>query len=272
MINQIDFRSAFGQLLTLNPSDISDGFIIEDIEGLGPVKATISSSSFAAYDGAQYQSSRREARNIVMRIGFDVYNTATSVYVLRSLLYRFFMTKSYVSMRFYTEDLTVDIAARVESCEPTIFTRDPGVVVSLMCFDPDFIATTEITLSGNTVSDSTETTITYPGSVETGALLTLNVDRTLSEFTIYHRAGDDILTSMDVAVDLVADDIVTISTIPGHKYARLTRSSLTSSILYGVYHQATWLELKPGDNRFRVYAVGDPIPYTLKYVPRYGGL
>lgn len=272
MISQVEVRSSLGQLLTLELESTEDGLVVQSIDGLDPVQATLVSSSFAAFDGAQYQSARRETRNILITLGLDPDYVTTSVRDLRNQLYRFFMPKSQVGLRFFLDDLTVEIQGRVESFESVLFSSEPKVVISIVCFDPDFVELEPVEVEGDTVDDLTETLITYDGSVEVGIKLTLEVDRTLEEFTIYARAGDDVTRSADFAIDLEADDILVVNTVTGSKAVTLTRASVSSSVLYGMSPQSNWIELFPGDNYIRVYAEGLPIPYTIEYTPRYGGL
>lgn len=272
MLTKVEVRNIAGDLLTLTLDDVTDGFIIEDIEGLGPVKATITSTSLAQVDGTQHQSSRREARNLLFKIGLEPDYVTTQVFDLRSQLYNFFMTKTEVFMRFFVDDLEVNISGRVESCEPSIFAREPRIDISVICFDPDFVELDEIVYSGSTVSDSTEFLIAYPGTVEAGMVFTLNLDRALSEFTIYHRPPDNVVRSLDFAASLLDDDVLVINSITGSKGITLTRTATESSLLYGMDPASNWVELMPGDNYLRVYAVGAAIPFTISYTPRYGGL
>ena len=60
MLTRVEVRNDHGNLLNLSLQEILGGFIVEEIQGLDPVAATIVSSSFAQLDGEQYQSSRRE--------------------------------------------------------------------------------------------------------------------------------------------------------------------------------------------------------------------
>lgn len=274
MLSKIEVTNAAGALLTLELEDISDGIILEDVDGIGPVKATIVSSSFAQQDGEQYHSSRREKRNITLKLAFRPnYDIGGTVRALRHRMYKFFMTKTPISMRFYdTEGPEVDIQGRIEDCEPTIFTIEPGMDISILCFDPDFIDVDTETISGSTTATTTETPVVYDGTVETGVVFTLNVNRTITEFTIYHRSPDGLLRSMDVAAPMVTGDVLKISTVPGNKYATLTRTGTSTSALDYVSPQAYWLELSEGDNYLRVYAEGSAIPYTIEYNTRYGGL
>lgn len=273
MLTQVEVRTTLGKLLVLPMDDISGGYVIEDILGLDPVKATLVSSSFANLDGAKYQSSRRETRNILLKLGLEPNYITKSVRDLRIHLYSFFIPKTQISLRFYmSDDLVVDIIGIVETCETALFTKEPKVNISIMCFDPDFVELDPIVVAGDTVADLDEFNIEYGGSVETGIQFVLNVDRALSEFTIYHRPADNILRTFDFSASLEADDILTINSVVGEKYITLSRLSTLTSLLYGKSPQSNWIELMPGDNHFRVYAVGVPIPFTITYTPRHGGL
>lgn len=274
MLTKVEVRSVLtGMLLVLELNDISDGFVVEDIIGLDPVKATLVSSSFANLDGAQFHSARREPRNILMTIGLEPDYVTTSVRDLRTNLYNFFMPKTEVSLRFFmSEGLTVDILGRVESCDSELFTQEPKVNISLMCYDPDFRSLAPTEVLGNTVADATEFLIAYDGTTETGIQLVLDIDRVLSEFTVYHRPPDEVIRTMDFSAAFVAGDVVTVNTVIGSKAVTLLRTSTLSSILYAMSAQSPWLELMPGDNYLRVYALGAPIPFTIEYTTRYGGL
>lgn len=274
MLTLVEVRNIAGTLLSLQLDDVSDGFVVQNIRGLDPVKATLISSDYAQQDGAQYHSARRDMRNIVITMGLEPQNPFTAtVKSLRTQLYSFFMPKSLVELRFIDSGgLTVTISGRVESFETPLFAEESVVNISILCFDPDFQELTSETVTGDTVSDTTETLVTYDGTVETGLIFVLNVDRTEDAFTIYHRAPSGVITSMDFAGSLLADDVLTINTITGTKGAVLTRTAVDSSVLYGVSAQSTWIELQPGENYIRVYATGDPIPWEITYTNRYGGL
>ena len=273
MLQTVEVRTEQGDLLSLPLQDVVSGYIINNIEGLDPVKATLVSSSFANMDGQQYHSSRRETRNIVMTIGLEPDYVETTVQDLRRGLYDFFMPKSLANLRFVMDDgLEADIQGRVESFETPLFSKEPEVAISLICFDPDFFDATANVISGNTTSDTTETTINYDGTVDTGVLLQVNPNRSLSSFTVYHRDPSGTLRSLDFSAAMVNGDIVKISTVTGNKYARKTTAGTESSALYGVSPQSYWLKLQPGNNTIRVYATGAAIPYTLTYFDRYGGL
>lgn len=273
MLTTVEVRNQAGSLLTLPLSDPSQGFVVTDIEGLEPVKATLVSSSFANLDGGQYHSSRREPRNLKLKLDLEPDYILDSVQELRRRLYNFFMPKTKSNLRFILDDgTTVGIDGRIESFDSPLFTKDPSADISLMCYDPDFVNVDPVLITGNTVSTETNTLVTYEGSVETGIRFTLNVDRALTEFTIYHIPPDGVVRALDFAGSLSAGDVLQISTVPGAKGATLISGDTATSVLYGVSPQSNWIELQPGDNYIRVYATGAAIPYEIEYNTRYGGL
>lgn len=283
MLTRLEVRNRQGSLLNLTFDDPSSGFIVADIEGLDPVKATLVSSTFAGADGSQYQSSRREDRNLLIKLDLEPDYILTSVRDLRNALYNFFMPKSEVFLRFYDSDgLMVDISGRVEDFKSKLFTDSPTVDISLICFDPDFIDLVPVEISGtstaSTTSETGRTSVLYSGTVETGVDFVLNVDRTLTEFTIYHRTPGAIAArTFDFAAPLVAGDVLKISSVTGAKGVTLIRSGTESSMLRGKSPQSPWLELEQGENFVRVYvdgayADGEGVPFTISFTPRYGGL
>lgn len=274
MLYEVEARSSRGSLLTLLLDDISDGIVLVDIDGLGPVKASIITSKFSGKRGSQYHGSNSDDRNL--KFTFEIHpNWSTqSVADVRAKLYNFFMPRSEVKFTFRTTDnLEVDISGRVETCEPTIFAAEPAVVVSLICFDSDFVDTTLIEIPGMTVSDASTFDITYLGTVETGIKFELNLNRALTEFSIYSTMPDGTVSNLDFAASMADLDTLIIETQPGAKRVTQYRDdNVFASPMYGISPQSSWTEIQPGVNTFRIYAEGAPIPYTLSYYVRYGGL
>lgn len=276
MLTKVEVLTEQGVLLTLPLQDTTQGYSVQDIDGLDPVKATIVSSAFAQMDGEQYQSSRREKRNIILTLGYEPDYATGTVQDLRKKLYGFFMPKQRVLLRFFqTGEPMVQIYGRVESLNSPKFTKEPQAVISVLCFDPDFYDPIPTVLNGNTTSGTTEQTHIYDGSVETGIVFRLLVNRNdATEFTIYHRPPDDSLRQLDftVATPLLTGDVLSISTIPGNKYATLTRGGVDTSLLFGISPQSNWINFFPGTNKYRVHAEGAGIPYQIEYTPKFGGL
>lgn len=273
MLTKVEVVTSNGTVLSLPLQDIGAGFLVKEIEGLDPVKANLVSSPFANLDGEEYQSSRREKRNIVIKLGLTPDFAFSSVAELRSVLYGYLMPKMNVLMKFYMDDvLFVQIQGRVESLNTPLFAKEPEVAISLLCFKPDFVAPASVVVAGNTVATTTEQLITYPGTVETGFLLTMTLNRALTEFMVYNRLDGGDTQSLEFVSPLLSGDVLKISTLAGSKYATLTRAGVDTPILYGVSPNAAWVNLFPGANNFRVQATGAAIPFTITYSAKYGGL
>lgn len=273
MLTALEARSSQGATLILPLADTSGGFLVKDIEGLDPVKATIVYSTFARMPGAQFQSSRRESRNIVLSLDPRPNATYPSVKALRNRLYGYFMPEADVHLSFIDSEIgRVEIDGKVEDFDFPLFTKEPSAKISILCLLPDFIKMEEEIVEGDTVADETTQTIDYDGTIETGFVFRLLVDRSIGEFTIHSTAADNASRSLNFVGALVDGDVLEISTVPGNKYANLYRSGGMSSILYGVDPGSAWIELFPGENDFRVQALGAAIPYTLEYTTKYGGL
>lgn len=277
MLTQVDVTTPRGDLLSLPLDDDSSGYRVVGIEGLGPVKATLVSSGFAGLDGEQYQSSRRETRNIKLKMELDPDPTADTVWSLRSKLYDYFMPKSEVSLKFYMDDgLEVTIGGRVESCDPDIFAQEPTIDVSIINFDPDFYDPTPLLKTGMYTTDTNPKSITYKGTVDVGVEIVIgpvNSLGPLSDVTIYHTLPNDETRSLEFVGSLIAGDVLTISTVAGSKGATLTRAGVSSSVLYGISPQSNWIELAPGLNKVKVYSdVVAGTPWKIQYVHKYGGL
>lgn len=273
MLNKVEVRNSAGDVLTLPMQDVSNGYSLKGIDGLDPVKATIVSSSFADSDGEEFETARRGSRNIILKVGFEPDWVSNTPKALRDNLYKWFMTKQYVELRFYEDTgLVVSIVGRVESNDSPRFTSDPDATISVICFIPDFIGMTNETVLGNSTPDATESNLIYAGTSETGFLFTLNINRPISGFSLYQRGPDGSQYELDFSASLVLGDVVKISTVQGNKFATLTHGGVDSSILYGVSPSSPWITLAPGLNKIRLLIPGVPIPYSFQYMDKYGAL
>lgn len=273
-LTQVDFTNSRGNILILPmDEDEAGGYQVAEIEGLDPGKAILVSRGSAGSDGEKFQSAKRPPRNIKIKLDFDPGFDSKDYSELRNDLYAWFMPKSAVSMRYHLDTgLYLDIQGIVESCDSPLFEDDPDATISVMCYKPDFLDPNMVTLNGMTVSDSTDTDIEYPGTVEAGTVVTLNCNRDVAEFSIYNRDEGGNSYQLDFTEPLLAGDQLIISSLRGNKGITRIRAGVSSSLLYGRSPQSTWINFFEGMNHFRVYAEGDPIPYVVEYIARYGGL
>jgi hypothetical protein len=272
MLSKVEITNRRSMMLTLDMMENDSGYQIEDIEGLDPVKANLVSTSYSGQNGEEYQGSTRGPRDIKFKLDLQP-NGVSTFSSLRENLYTYLMPQQQVKMRFHkTSGLYVDILGVVETHSAPQFRQDPNVEVNLRCFQPDFLDPRVVILDGNTVSDSTNTAIEYPGNLEASTIIRLYPNRALEDFTIYNTPEDGIVRQLNFSGALISGDELIISSVKQAKAITLKRAGVSSSYLYGRTPQSAWIELFEGINQFRVYASGDPVPYELEYVVRYGGI
>jgi hypothetical protein len=254
--------------------DSSAGYVVKDIEGLNPVKATLTSSTLSQVDGAQFQNARRDPRNITISVGLEPDYVTTTVQSLRDALYSYFTTKAVVDLAFFLDNVEyVVTTGQVESCENSMFSADPQVDISLICYDPDFYFPEMTNLSSETVPNTNANMVDYQGTTDTGVIFTLNVNRDMTSVILYNIAPDGIVQQFGITGATFTDgDVIIVNSVPGFRSVTLTRDGVTSSILYWVDAFPTWITLKKGINQFRAYSLGNGVPYDLTYTAKIGGI
>lgn len=282
LLEKLDILNAMGSTLTLPLEKDTKGFFVRDVKGLGPVKATLTSSTVASLDGAWFSSGRREPRNLLIKLGLDPDYSLYSAHDLRNELYDYLMpnTEAKVKLRMYDhrktgyldQYLNVEIDVRVESLELDMFTRDPSVDISLIAYRPEFVDPENTIFEGVTTDTLDEELLDYQGTINTGVLFTIFPNRALREFTIYHIPPNQKLYKVYYTQELEDSTTLEISSIPGNKYVRRYTNGIESNRLPFLAPQSDWLTLMPADNKIRVYAEGAPVPYTIEYQNKYGGL
>lgn len=277
MLTTIEFIKKDGGVLTL-PIYAPTNFAVMDVQGLDPVRANIVTSNFSQLDGAQYDSSRREMRNLFFKIRILTTSNGLSVQDLRKQLYGFLLPKSNISMRF-TQDYTKTflIEGQVESFEAPIFVKEPEVIISVLCFDPDFYQDQILTKSGLTVSNSSiqNQNLEYFGEIDTGFKFSLTANANVETLTLINTLTNGDFRKMDFTFTsnlLISGDVLEVNTTPGDKYVRRTRSNVSTSILYTLSRTSDWLKLYPGMNFIRVNSSDIDQPWTITYTNKHGGL
>jgi Phage tail protein len=272
MLTMVTAQRIQSGILLLPLADSSAGYIVRDIQGLDPVKATLASSAYAQQDGGQLHNARREARNITMKIGLKPDYVSTSVRSLRSGLYHFFMPKSLITFSLYDDDvLWGTTEAVVESCENNMFTDDPQVDISIMCYDPDFYAPEVTHIDSATVSDTTTQEIDYEGTSDTGIEFALTFPADSGEIRLYNTRPDNVLNLVILQGSFLANDVLKVNSNQGRKSIVVSRGGMNIPSLYYLDRRSSWVSLEHGVNLFRAYYSGSAIPFTLDYTARYGG-
>lgn len=234
--------------LSLSLWDYTDGYIVSDVEGLGPVKAEFTSTDYALFDGARLQWSRRGTRNILITVELVVGHPDKTVAQLRRDIYREFSPKLPVRITVSRDDgpdLYLD--CHVESVESVIFSQEPQVVISLLAFDPDFRRSQNeiVNFSGGSNSTKSAVSIDYEGSVPTGFLFTLTTDNAELQggFTIQNVSDYGTETFVFSQSVLYYPPYV----IDTRARSRAVLSD-GSSVLQNMEYGSDWIQLYPGMN------------------------
>ena len=131
MIKSVKVTNHLGESITLelrNPE--KSGFLIRGIDGLGPGKANINITEIATADGAIFNSSRVNSRNVVLLLTFLEKPTIEDT---RLLSYKYFPIKKRITLEIETNNRISLVVGYVESNTPNIFSNQEGTSISIVC-------------------------------------------------------------------------------------------------------------------------------------------
>lgn len=113
----------------------TSGFDIRKIDGLGPVKADITTTKLVTSDGDYYNNARANGRNIVLTLGLNIVPELgiNSIEDCRQLLYKYCPLKKKLKFNIITDNREIYTYGYVESNQPDIFSEDETVQISLIC-------------------------------------------------------------------------------------------------------------------------------------------
>jgi hypothetical protein len=261
----------------------SDPIQIKNIDGLGPVNANINTTQYASQDDSEYNGSNTGNRNIVITVGLNPNWLDQTPESLRQALYAYFMPKNQVTLRFSSTHMaTVQIDGIVESCTPNPFSKDPEMIISVICPKSAFVATSATIVTGVTgaLPDMTPTPIVYQGTLPAGFVLdvaittipTATADMVNGELRVLNENPD--LELFIVTATVSSTTNLELSTVTGNKYVRAidVASGAETSILGKQAAGSSWLQLDEGINNFRVVSAQPGQFWSLEYFARYGGL
>jgi len=256
-----DKSDAFTMTLT-SPTNVSQytGFVIDKIDGLGPVEADVNTTEMAV-DGDHFNSARIGKRNIVLDLIFYS-ETGNGIENVRQKSYQLFPMKKNVFIEVEADNRTVVTQGYVEKNEPDIFSKESKCQVSLICPDPKMCDSDTYIEESLTLND--ETSIEYTGEVETGGYLELTIGTAIQKpvydnvpaFTISfaNPDGDAQLINIFTPNDgFEAGDVIKISSVSGNKSCIYTDTADADHNALNLLNQnPDWIVLKPGINSIRV--------------------
>lgn len=243
--------------LTGNPA-----YSVTAVDGLYPPTSTINRSTVATMDGARFNSSRVNERNIVIELYIE-----SPAEDNRINLYKYFKTKQYVKLYYSNGTRDVYIDGYVESMQIEYFEIKQKAQISVICPFPYFRSTAEsvvdflsvtslfefpfsIPAEGvefSTLSLGAEKTIINNGDVASGIQIILTSTGLVLNPQIYN-SGTHEFFKLDFEMD--AGDEIIINTEPGNKSVKLLRDGVYTNIINKMQIGSKWLQLEPGDNLF----------------------
>lgn len=280
MIRAITVTNYLGDSIKLDLArPEQSGFVVTSVTGLGSGKANINMTEVATNDGGLFNSSRLPIRNIVISLKYLWHDSIEDV---RQLSYKYFPIKKKLTLLIETDNRQAEIDGYTETNEPTIFSKDEGSDISIVCPNPFFysagkdgINTTifygveplfefpfsneslyECLLEMGRIQNQTEKTIVYSGDAEIGVTIAIHAIGEARNITIYNtgtreimRIDTDKLKAFTGSGIMPGDEII-ICTVKGQKSITLLRNGKTTNILNCLDKNADWFQLAKGDNIF----------------------
>lgn len=283
MIQSVEFRGTDEnpytiQIVRPNPQ----GFVINEIEGLGAGQAELHTTGRASMDGDVVNGARLPARVITFSLGYGRNQDPSDG---RQLSYDIFPLKEKVEMVFTTDRRVVTIDGYIESNESDIFTREPAFEVSILCENPYFRSmpddlthtklfnlekrfefpfsndslTEKLLIMGERIDDKF-VELLYNGNVQNGALFRLMFNGPVTNPSIMSEKTNEVMRINTAAITTLtgqaisAGDVIEIDTVRGRRSIHLIRDGRTINVLNALSPTSKWITLRRGMNPISIYA------------------
>ena len=281
-------ENSSGNVLTLTGNE--PVYQVIDITGLNPPNAQINTTTIVGLDGAVFNSSKLETRNLVLTIKIN-----GDIETNRLLLYSYFKTKDKCKFYYTNDSRDVSIEGYVESVECGLFTNNELAQISIICPYPYFKSLTEIVTDFSNVNpqfvfpfsinlgspvvistyDETSGIAVYNGSeTDTGVEIVINVLDSVSSIELKNTStGDD----FEVNFSFLANDTIIVNTNKGKKSVNLIRNGVIQSLFSALQQGSVFFQLSTGVNNFEYLVDGsaannNDVTITFKYYNIYRGV
>lgn len=260
----LSVTNQYGETLNFNQNPT---YSIVSVKGLNPPRAVINTSSIATTDGAVFNSSRVDVRNIVITVVLN-----DEIEKSRIALYRYFPIKEEITLKFSNATRDVKIIGYVETFECDLFENSQRAQISVICpqayFTDEELTVIEfanitnafefpvnIPAEGIAISEvdlQAVKNIVYTGDAETGFVIDIYVKNNIVEPAIRNKLTNEVFV---LALELLSGDKLTINTKKGEKSVILLRDGVETNEINKIYQGSKWLTVKTGDNVFSFEAV-----------------
>lgn len=270
MIKSVYVTNYMGDSLLLPLSDYTEsGIVITEIDGIGPVEADVHTTDYATRDGSVFNSARVQNRTVVLTLRPMEHPTVED---MRHRIYKFFPVKREVKMEVITDRRDAYVTGYVESVEPTIFSNEEEVEVSIVCPDPYFYSasSSEIIYSGaeplfefpfsnegpspviimGVATNTNERVFDYNGDFDVGVIIHLKFTGAVSGLAVHSIEENQ---NMEIDISKIPDglqpqDELIISTLKGSKSARILRNGHFINAINSIAMLSDWITVHIGSN------------------------
>jgi hypothetical protein len=227
MIKSVTVTNHLGDSLVLELArpELS-GFLVQGIDGLGPVKASINTTKMANADGSSYNSAYLDQRDITFQLLFYT-DGSESIEDIRHRSYKYFPLKKQVTIRVETDKRISETTGYVESNEPNIFSKAEGCTIVVACPDPYFYSVK----NNETIFSGIEPAFEFPfmNDSPSEALLEMSTVKNKKEANIFNAGDSDVGLTMSIHATGDATN-VTIYNLDTREAMSLNTSRLPNSI------------------------------------------
>lgn len=257
----LSVQTANGEVLQLTGKEAV--YQILSVAGLNPPAAQINTTSIVGMDGAAFNSSKLQTRNIVImcRINGDVEEN-------RLALYRYFRTKDPCRVYYSNDTVDVYIDGYVDSLECDYFTQGETAQISIICPYPYFRSVQQMTVSSNTAIglftfpfsinighpipissyDGAESVNAHnPAESEAGVNIEVHLSAPCTMVEIKNTTTGE---SMRLRYAFETGDAILINTTKGAKSVALIRNAVRSNLFAALQPGSVFPQLAIGNNAF----------------------
>lgn len=263
------------EILTLTGKETD--YQIISILGLNPPNAQINVSTIAGLDGAKFNSSKLDTRQIVitLKINGDVETN-------RQTLYKYFSTKEWCKFYYQNTNRNVYINCYVQTFECDLFSNSETAQISLLCPNPYFndmetiiddiskvvsafvfpfafgsvgatnpyatiLPGTDNAIPFSTIEVDRITDIYNNSSAETGLIIEITFNNDVNVVELRNTETGETFT---ISYNFLDKDKVTINTNKGEKSITLLREGVSYNLFTAIQSGSTFFQLTVGDNFF----------------------
>ena len=266
-------------------------WLLEDCDGIYSVKNTVATSENTMTDGATYQGSITQMRNIVLTLrDLPTANHQEN----RILLYNLFKPKAAGTFCYLEDDKmeSRSISYYVESVDVDAVNRARRATVSLLCPDPFFVAPRDVTVTmagwesyfewphefppegeefEARVEEKLKTIENTSAADNIGITIVIQAAGVVKNPSIYHvEEGEQITVGTSgKPLELVAGDEVTITTGTNDKHVYLIHEGMKTEINEYLSEDSEFIQLQHGCNTIGYSAEAGESYMTIEISYRY---